>query len=53
MAERASYSLRRDRGNWAERRGWNDLPERLRATVRDAEVLLGSPRQLDLVPAFP
>ena len=34
-------------------RGWNDLPERLRATVQDAEVLLGSPRQLDLVPAFP
>jgi precorrin-6B C5,15-methyltransferase / cobalt-precorrin-6B C5,C15-methyltransferase len=31
-------------------RGWEDLPERLRATVRHAEVLLGSPRQLDLIP---
>jgi precorrin-6B C5,15-methyltransferase / cobalt-precorrin-6B C5,C15-methyltransferase len=34
-------------------RGWNDLPERLRATIRDAEVLLGSPRHLDLVPPCP
>jgi precorrin-6Y C5,15-methyltransferase (decarboxylating) len=33
-------------------RGWEDLPERLRATIRYAEVLLGSSRQLDLVPQF-
>ena len=31
-------------------RGWQDLPERLRATIRSAEVLLGSPRHLDLIP---
>jgi precorrin-6Y C5,15-methyltransferase (decarboxylating) len=34
-------------------RGWSDLPERLRATVQDADVLLGSSRHLDLIPAFP
>jgi precorrin-6B C5,15-methyltransferase / cobalt-precorrin-6B C5,C15-methyltransferase len=32
-------------------RGWEDLPERLRATVQQAEVLLGSPRHLDLIPS--
>ena len=31
-------------------RGWEDLPERLRALVRHADVVLGSPRLLDLVP---
>jgi precorrin-6Y C5,15-methyltransferase (decarboxylating) len=34
-------------------RGWNDLPERLQATIQNADVLLGSPRHLDLIPAFP
>jgi precorrin-6B C5,15-methyltransferase / cobalt-precorrin-6B C5,C15-methyltransferase len=34
-------------------RGWSDLPERLRTTIQYAEVLLGSPRHLDLIPAFP
>jgi precorrin-6Y C5,15-methyltransferase (decarboxylating) len=34
-------------------RGWDDLPERLRATIRSAEVLLGSPRHLDLIPQIP
>jgi precorrin-6B C5,15-methyltransferase / cobalt-precorrin-6B C5,C15-methyltransferase len=34
-------------------RGWSDLPERLRATIRYAEVLLGGPRHLDLIPPFP
>ncbi|HJV13520.1 MAG TPA: precorrin-6y C5,15-methyltransferase (decarboxylating) subunit CbiE [Propionibacteriaceae bacterium] len=34
-------------------RGWHDLPERLRATIRSAEVLLGSPRHFDLLPPFP
>ena len=34
-------------------RGWSDLPERLRATIQYAEVLLGSPRHLDLIPPFP
>jgi precorrin-6B C5,15-methyltransferase / cobalt-precorrin-6B C5,C15-methyltransferase len=34
-------------------RGWTDLPQRLRATIQCAEVLLGSPRHLDLIPAFP
>ena len=33
-------------------RGWSDLPERLRTTIQYAEVLLGSPRHLDLIPAF-
>jgi precorrin-6Y C5,15-methyltransferase (decarboxylating) len=33
-------------------RGWQDLPERLRATIRSAEVLLGSPRHFDLIPQF-
>jgi precorrin-6Y C5,15-methyltransferase (decarboxylating) len=33
-------------------RGWDDLPERLRGLIRDADVLLGSPRQLDLIPHF-
>ena len=32
-------------------RGWEDLPERLRVVVRQAEVILGSARLLDLVPA--
>jgi precorrin-6B C5,15-methyltransferase / cobalt-precorrin-6B C5,C15-methyltransferase len=31
-------------------RGWSDLPERLRELIRYADVLLGSPRQLDLIP---
>jgi precorrin-6B C5,15-methyltransferase / cobalt-precorrin-6B C5,C15-methyltransferase len=31
-------------------RGWVDLPERLRDLIRYADVLLGSPRQLDLIP---
>lgn len=34
-------------------RGWSDLPERLRARVRYAEVLIGSPRHLDLIPPVP
>ena len=34
-------------------RGWSDLPERLRATIRHAEVLLGSTRLMDLIPPFP
>jgi precorrin-6Y C5,15-methyltransferase (decarboxylating) len=34
-------------------RGWDDLPERLRDLIRYADVLLGSPRQLDLIPQFP
>jgi precorrin-6Y C5,15-methyltransferase (decarboxylating) len=33
-------------------RGWIDLPERLRDMIQDAEVLVGSPRQLDLIPQF-
>lgn len=31
-------------------RGWQDLPERLRSTIQSADVLLGSPRHLDLIP---
>lgn len=34
-------------------RGWSDLPERLQATIQYADVLLGSPRHLDLIPPFP
>jgi precorrin-6Y C5,15-methyltransferase (decarboxylating) len=34
-------------------RGWSDLPGRLRTTIRNAEVLFGSPRHLDLIPPFP
>jgi precorrin-6Y C5,15-methyltransferase (decarboxylating) len=34
-------------------RGWSDLPERLRTTIQYAEVLLGSPRLIDLIPPFP
>ena len=34
-------------------RGWSDLPERLRSLIQHAEVLLGSPRHLDLIPPFP
>jgi precorrin-6B C5,15-methyltransferase / cobalt-precorrin-6B C5,C15-methyltransferase len=34
-------------------RGWSDLPGRLRATIQSAEVLLGSPRLIDLIPPFP
>jgi precorrin-6Y C5,15-methyltransferase (decarboxylating) len=34
-------------------RGWSDLPERLRATIQSAEVLLGSPRLIGLIPPFP
>ena len=34
-------------------RGWSDLPERLRARIRYAEVLIGSPRHLDLIPPVP
>jgi precorrin-6B C5,15-methyltransferase / cobalt-precorrin-6B C5,C15-methyltransferase len=33
-------------------RGWSDLPERLRTLIQQAEVLLGSPRQLSLIPPF-
>ena len=33
--------------------GWSDLPDRLRATIQGAEVLLGSPRLIDLIPPFP
>ena len=33
-------------------RGWSDLPERLRVTIQSAEVLLGSPRLIDLIPPF-
>jgi precorrin-6Y C5,15-methyltransferase (decarboxylating) len=31
-------------------RGWQDLPGRLRSTLQSAEVLLGSPRHLELIP---
>jgi precorrin-6B C5,15-methyltransferase / cobalt-precorrin-6B C5,C15-methyltransferase len=34
-------------------RGWSDLPERLRATIQSADVLLGSPRLIDLIPPCP
>jgi precorrin-6B C5,15-methyltransferase / cobalt-precorrin-6B C5,C15-methyltransferase len=34
-------------------RGWSDLPERLRSLIQQAEVLVGSPRHLDLIPRFP
>jgi precorrin-6Y C5,15-methyltransferase (decarboxylating) len=34
-------------------RGWGDLPDRLRTTIQGAEVLLGSPRLIDLIPPFP
>jgi precorrin-6B C5,15-methyltransferase / cobalt-precorrin-6B C5,C15-methyltransferase len=34
-------------------RGWSDLPDRLQVMVQHADVLLGSPRHLDLVPPFP
>jgi precorrin-6B C5,15-methyltransferase / cobalt-precorrin-6B C5,C15-methyltransferase len=34
-------------------RGWSDVPERLRSLIQQAEVLLGSPRHLDLIPLFP
>ncbi|HVD53201.1 MAG TPA: precorrin-6Y C5,15-methyltransferase (decarboxylating) subunit CbiT [Propionibacteriaceae bacterium] len=34
-------------------RGWQDLPERLHATIRYAEVLLGSRRHFNLIPSFP
>jgi precorrin-6B C5,15-methyltransferase / cobalt-precorrin-6B C5,C15-methyltransferase len=30
--------------------GWSDVPERLRTLIQQAEVLLGSPRHLDLIP---
>ena len=33
-------------------RGWDDLPERLRTMIQYAEVLVGSPRHLELIPAF-
>lgn len=33
--------------------GWSDLPERLRDMIREADVLLGSPRHLDLIPRLP
>jgi precorrin-6Y C5,15-methyltransferase (decarboxylating) len=33
-------------------RGWDDLPERHRVTIRSAQVLLGSPRHFELVPQF-
>ncbi len=31
-------------------RGWSDLPERLKSIVHEADVLIGSPRHLALVP---
>jgi precorrin-6B C5,15-methyltransferase / cobalt-precorrin-6B C5,C15-methyltransferase len=34
-------------------RGWSDLHERLRSLIQQAEVLIGSPRLLDLIPRFP
>jgi precorrin-6Y C5,15-methyltransferase (decarboxylating) len=34
-------------------RGWSDLPERFRSLIQQAEVLIGSPRHLDLMPRFP
>jgi precorrin-6B C5,15-methyltransferase / cobalt-precorrin-6B C5,C15-methyltransferase len=34
-------------------RGWDDLPERLRAIIRSADMLLGSPRHFDLIPQLP
>jgi precorrin-6Y C5,15-methyltransferase (decarboxylating) len=34
-------------------RGWDDLPGRLRAIIRSADMLLGSPRHLDLIPQLP
>jgi precorrin-6B C5,15-methyltransferase / cobalt-precorrin-6B C5,C15-methyltransferase len=34
-------------------RGWDDLPERLRTLIRQAEVVLGGPRHLDLIPRLP
>jgi precorrin-6B C5,15-methyltransferase / cobalt-precorrin-6B C5,C15-methyltransferase len=34
-------------------RGWSDLPERFRSLIQQAEVLIGSPRHLDLIPRFP
>ncbi len=33
-------------------RGWPDMPTRLQSLVKRAEVVLGSPRHLKLVPAF-
>jgi len=32
-------------------RGWTDLPERVRTTIQDADVLLGSARHFDLIPS--
>ena len=34
-------------------RGWSDLPERWQSLIQQAEVLIGSPRHLDLIPRFP
>jgi precorrin-6B C5,15-methyltransferase / cobalt-precorrin-6B C5,C15-methyltransferase len=34
-------------------RGWSDLPQRLRATIEYADVLLASRRLIDLIPPFP
>jgi precorrin-6Y C5,15-methyltransferase (decarboxylating) len=34
-------------------RGWSDLPEQLRSLIQQAEVLIGGPRHLDLIPRFP
>ena len=34
-------------------RGWHELPGRLRATIRSADVLLGSRRHFDLIPQIP
>ena len=34
-------------------RGWSDVPDRVRILIQQAEVLLGSPRHLDLIPRFP
>ena len=32
-------------------RGWSDVPERLRTTIQDADILLGSARHFDLIPS--
>jgi len=34
-------------------RGWSDLAGRLRSLILQAEVLIGGPRHLDLIPRFP
>ena len=34
-------------------RGWSEVPKRLQSLIQRAEVLLGSPRHLDLITRFP